>query len=58
MRWAAAWAFYWCGDLVSRPMEWFDWAGGPLYPLYNWLMCKSNDIQGNGDGPWEPGQSS
>ena len=24
----------------------------PLYRLYNWLMLKSEAVQGNGEGPW------
>jgi hypothetical protein len=53
-----AWAFYGCGDAVSRVMNLGDWVSGALYPLYNWLMCKSTQIQGNGPGPWGPVQSS
>ena len=47
------WILYGLGDLVSKPMNWFDW--GWLYPTYNWLMLRSYDVQqwaGN-NIPWE-----
>lgn len=48
----ASWVLYWAGDLISRPMLWFDWAW--LYKTYNWLMLKSSDLQHkSGKGPWE-----
>jgi hypothetical protein len=34
----AFWYYFW-GDLISKPMNWFDF--GFLYPLYNRWMCKS-----------------
>ena len=48
-----SWILYGLGDLVSRPMQWFDWNW--LYPLYNWLMLNSLAVQdwaGN-QKPWE-----
>ena len=48
-----SWILYWLGDLVSKPMNWFEWAWW-LYPVYNRLMRWSYNIQkwvGN-DGPW------
>ena len=51
MRWLVSWSLYWLGDAVSRPMEAFDW--GWLYPVYNWLMLRSGDVQGEGPGPWQ-----
>lgn len=58
MRCALAWIFYWLGDGVSRVMALRDKLGGPLYPLYNWLMTTSSRIQGKTDhGPWENVQS-
>lgn len=51
MRWLISWTLYWLGDLVSKPMSRWDWH---LYPLYNWLMQKANDVQGHGPGPWGP----
>lgn len=53
MRWLLSWAFYWAGDIVSR---WndndarFTEAG---YRLYQWLMLKAHDLQGDGKGPWQ-----
>lgn len=42
---------YWLGDIISKPMLWFDWAF--LYKSYNYLMLKSADIQHKtGKGPW------
>ena len=49
MRRLAAWALYGLGDAISRVM-FFGW----LYPPYNWLMLKSEIIQGDGPGPWKP----
>lgn len=51
--WLAAWALFWMGHAVSRPMERFDW---PLYPIYNRLMLASVDVQDWAavSGPWEP----
>lgn len=53
-RFVAAWALYLLGDLVSRTLEplfghWFGWP----YATYNRLMTWSNDVQGDGDGPWK-----
>jgi hypothetical protein len=48
MRRTAAWVMYWIGDLVSQTTMKLGFG----YPLYNWLMTKSNDIQGEGAGPW------
>jgi len=48
-----SWILYGLGDIISRPMQWFDWAW--LYPAYNRLMLSSHGIQkwaGN-RGPWE-----
>lgn len=42
---------YYAGDLISRPMNRFDW--GWLYPLYNRLMLWSVSLQGKANkGPW------
>lgn len=40
--WPVSMALYTLGDWVSKPMERFDL--GWLYPTYNWLMCKSLDV--------------
>jgi hypothetical protein len=48
-----SWVLYCLGDLVSRPMNWFEWAWW-LYPVYNRLMICSYDVQewGGNFGPW------
>ena len=38
-----SWTLYGLGDIVSRPMQWFDWSW--LYPVYNRLMLASIRIQ-------------
>lgn len=45
MRTVVAYILYYLGDLVSKPMHYFDW--GWLYPIYNWLMIKSGDFDIN-----------
>lgn len=57
MRYLLAWTLYWMGDIVSKPMCRYEFLGGRLYPLYNKLMLASNDVQGDGGGPWEKPQS-
>lgn len=53
-RWLLSWALYWLGDAVSR---WndndarFTEVG---FHLYQWLMQKSDAVQGDGAGPWMP----
>jgi hypothetical protein len=44
---------YCLGDWVSRPMCYWDWAW--IYPVYNWLMDTSHQVQawGGGAGPWQ-----
>ena len=40
-------------DRASRPMYYWDWAW--IYPVYNWLMDSSHQVQlwaGN-NGPWQ-----
>ena len=47
-----SWALYWLGNLISHPMNYFDW--GWLYSTYNTVMLASLDVQdwaGN-DTPW------
>jgi hypothetical protein len=43
---------YWLGDLVSRPMQSFDWIW--LYPIYNRLMISSILVQdwAKNSSPW------
>lgn len=38
-----SWILFWIGDLVSKPMDRFDWAW--LYPVYNRLMISSLLVQ-------------
>jgi hypothetical protein len=33
--------YYFLGDMVSRPMQRWDW---PVYGLYHYLMIRSSDI--------------
>lgn len=44
--WPLAKSFYFIGDKVSIVMEKIDTEGAYylLYPIYNWFMCKSCDI--------------
>jgi hypothetical protein len=48
IRCALSWVLYYLGAAVCKVMLLI----GRGYPLYNWLMIKSVDIQGRGDGPW------
>lgn len=51
--WPLMWSLFWLGHGVSRIM-----VGrlGHLYPLYNWLMLKSSELQdwSGLKGPWGP----
>ena len=38
-----SWLLFSSGDIISRPMHWFDWYW--IYPVYNKLMLTSSDIQ-------------
>ena len=51
--WLLSWLFFWLGDIVSKPMYYFDCMAW-LYPVYNNLMTWSYDIQewGGDHGPW------
>ena len=48
-----SWVLYGLGDLVSRPMNWFEFMWW-LYPAYNNLMTWSYAVQawGGDCGPW------
>lgn len=50
--WPLTWILFWMGDLISRPMNYLDWAW--LYPAYNRLMIWSVDVQdwAGVNGPW------
>lgn len=51
--WPLTWLLFWLGDLVSKPMHYFDWWW--LYPVYNNLMGWSVDVQdwAGLSGPWK-----
>lgn len=49
MRYLLAWVLYSMGDLVTRRA--LLWVHG--YRYYNWLMIKSEMVQGDGPGPWK-----
>jgi hypothetical protein len=53
--WPAAWLLYYLGDLVSKPLNAWDWAAF-LYPAYNRLMLASSSVQdwSGCKGPWRP----
>jgi hypothetical protein len=38
--WVAAWALFLLGDMISRPMNRWDWASW-LYPSYRRIMLAS-----------------
>lgn len=43
---------YQLGNALGKVLD-HDWVGGKAYPLYNWLMVKSAELQGvTNDGPW------
>lgn len=53
--WLAAWLLYWLGHALSFSFR-VDWHHIKIvYPVYNWLMCKSSDVQdwGRAEGPWK-----
>jgi hypothetical protein len=60
--WPLAWACYWLGHAVSRPLAWWDmwqWVHDALYVPYTFFMMRSVAFQGwaGGDGsrwPWLP----
>jgi hypothetical protein len=49
----ASWILFWIGDLISKPMNYFNWDW--LYPIYNCLMLSSHLVQiwANNNKPWE-----
>lgn len=53
LRWAAAWALYWAGDLLARIALRADVAG--VLTPYRWVMRASMACQGRGPGPWADG---
>ena len=54
MRWAASWVLNWLGEFVwwSCDRMWANCLNLPWYPVYNWLMTTSSNVQGDGPGPW------
>lgn len=57
MRVALAWVFFAIGDSLWRVFDqWLPFIGmrWPIYRLYHWCMCASDDLQGDDDrGPWD-----
>ena len=52
VRFTISWAFYWAGHAVSLSST-IERSWG--YRLYNWLMLRSDDVQGKTSyGPWGP----
>jgi hypothetical protein len=49
-----AWGLFWTGHVVSYTLR--VGALAFFYPLYNWLMCRSSDVQdwAGLKGPWGP----
>lgn len=49
--WPVAWALYWVGDLMCRPLHTDvigngpEWLADIFYRPYNWLMLLSCDVQ-------------
>jgi hypothetical protein len=56
MRFVLSYILFYIGDLFSKVLELHDnserWVS-IWYPAYNWFMSASNDVQGDGEGPWE-----
>ena len=56
MRFVLSYILFYIGDLFSKILELNDnserWVS-IWYPAYNWFMSASNDVQGDGEGPWE-----
>ena len=49
MRFLASWLVYGAGDLFWRLVAQHGW----FYSVYNRLILWSDDIQGEGSGPWK-----
>ena len=48
-----SWTCYWIGDAISRTIEPVFGRFGWPYRIYNWLMIRSVDLQGDDPrGPW------
>jgi len=49
----ASWILFWIGDLISKPMNYFNWDW--LYPIYKCSMLVSYRVQiwANNNTPWE-----
>jgi len=47
--WPLMHACYWSGDALSRIMY---WRLGHLYPVYNWLMVRSLELNDWADLGW------
>ncbi len=53
--WTLSWVLFWPGHWTSYLMWWFDFAAPVLYPIYNWFMITSGNVQdwGGGFGAWQ-----
>ena len=56
--WAGSWALFWPGHATSWIIHWLDFSETAvrfIYPVYNWFMITSGDVQdwGGGYGAWE-----
>lgn len=59
--WPVAWALFWMGDMVCRPLHldsvdrWPQWLVDAIYGAYNRLMQASSDVQewGGLSAPWK-----
>ena len=53
--WTLSWVLFWPGHCTSYLMWWFDFAAPVLYPIYNWFMITSGNVQdwGGGFGAWQ-----
>lgn len=59
MRWSIAWLLYGLGCAVQILVE--SWLGHRYewpYVVYNKILLASDDIQGDGPGPWKPASPS
>jgi len=54
--WPVSWTLFWIGHFVSVVNRQEFMGEVSLYPVYNWLMIKSGDVQdwAGLNGPWKP----
>ena len=53
MRWLFSWTLYWLGDAAERCASGCEWLSYRFANLYQWLMAKASNAQGDGPGPWQ-----